>query len=114
MKNACLILLLMSVAVGAEASKGKLKTYLLMGQSNMAGWGDYSSLDPAWAKSLEQNERIHFCSSATKWEVAGLTASRGAVEQPVDFPKYDGVHYNTDGVLNIGKALARKVCESRI
>lgn len=82
MKNACLILLLMSVAVGAEASKGKLKTYLLMGQSNMAGWGDYSSLDPAWAKSLEQNERIHFCSSATKWEVAGLQASRRAVEQP--------------------------------
>jgi hypothetical protein len=82
MKNACLILLLMSVAAGAEASKGKLKTFLLMGQSNMAGWGDYSSLDPAWAKSLEQNEQIHFCAKETKWEVSGLQASRRAVEKP--------------------------------
>ena len=82
MKNACLILLLMAVAAGAEASKGKLKTFLLMGQSNMAGWGDYSSLDPAWAKSLEQNERIHFCASGTRWEVSGLQASRRAVEKP--------------------------------
>lgn len=32
-------------------------------------------------------------------------------EQPVDFSKYDQVHYSTDGVLNIGKALAGKVCE---
>lgn len=27
------------------------------------------------------------------------------------FPKYDQVHYNAEGVLNIGKALAEKVCE---
>ena len=31
-----------------------------MGQSNMAGWGDYSSLDPAWAKSEEDGLRLGF------------------------------------------------------
>ena len=29
---------------------------------------------------------------------------------PKDFPKYDDVHYNGTGVINIGKALAREVC----
>lgn len=49
-----IIILLMSISAGAvEPSKGVLKTYLLIGQSNMDGWGDYSSLDRNWAKRLE-------------------------------------------------------------
>lgn len=74
MRSVLIMLLLMSVAPGAEPSRGKLKTFLLMGQSNMVGWGDYSSLAPAWAKSLEQNDRIHFCSKETGWEVSGYEA----------------------------------------
>ncbi|MBK1879644.1 sialate O-acetylesterase [Pelagicoccus mobilis] len=83
LKGVLFALLLMPIAAGfAEASKGKLKTYLLLGQSNMAGWGDYSSLDSEWTKSLEESDRIHFCGKETRWEVSGLSPSRRAVEKP--------------------------------
>jgi hypothetical protein len=94
MKNVCRILLMISIAAGAEASKGKLKTYLLLGQSNMVGWGDYSSLDAVWAKSLEQNERIHFCASVTRWKVSRLRPNRRVVEQPYKVNGTFGPEYN--------------------
>jgi hypothetical protein len=146
------ILLIPFFAGAAEPSKGTLKTYLLMGQSNMGGAGDYSKLDQAWAKGLEQNERVHFCSEETGWEVSRLTHSTrtggkykltgsfgpeysfidevrraqrelasemdgisfipsSTAENPTDFPKHDYVHYNGEGLLNIGKVLAEKALE---
>jgi uncharacterized pyridoxamine 5'-phosphate oxidase family protein len=78
----------------AVESKGKLKTYLLLGQSNMVGWGDYSSLDSTWAKRLELNNRIHFCSKETKYKVAKLKASRRATLKPYNVKGTFGPEYS--------------------
>ena len=56
--------------------------------------GNYSSLDAVWAKSLEQNERIHFCASATRWEVSRLQANRRAVEHPYKVKGTFGPEYS--------------------
>lgn len=68
-------LLLSSFCFGEEDSAKKLRTYLLLGQSNMVGWGDYSKIDKPWAKALEQNEKIYFCSKETNWNVSRLEPS---------------------------------------
>lgn len=83
-----ILLLILSAATGMTAeTKGKLKTFLLLGQSNMEGWGDYSSLEKARTQSLEQNRRILYCSRETGWQVGGYMPSK-VVTQPPDYKPY--------------------------
>jgi len=79
---------------GETSEKKHLRTYLLLGQSNMVGWGDYSALDPKWAKAQEVNARIHFCSKETGWKVSRLQPSRRTTDKPYKVKGTFGPEYS--------------------
>lgn len=57
----------------AEATNHNLlRTYLLLGQSNLGALGDYSTLDKEWANALERNDKIHYSGAVTGWTVSRL------------------------------------------
>lgn len=89
-----MILLSTSGIAGEKTEQKLLRTSLLLGQSNMAGWGGYSSIDKGWANRRECNDRIHFRSKETGLQVAHLQPNRRPTDRPYKVKETFGLEYS--------------------